>query len=111
MSSCQPSPDGSNFARHEMRSDVILGRLKPSDVPAVSAACPPRGRGGRTMVRTGITRLVSAAGTLAITAALAIGLAPGTAQAAPKPKPAAKPTSISITGKDVSSKILVQQQG
>jgi len=63
------------------------------------------------MVRTGITRLVSAAGTLAITAALAIGLAPGTAQAAPKPKPAAKPTTISITGKDVSSKILVQQQG
>lgn len=60
------------------------------------------------MVRGAITRLVLAAGTLAITAALATGLAPGTAQAAPKP--AAKPSAISIAGSEMPDKIVIQQQ-
>lgn len=59
------------------------------------------------MVLGSITRLVSAAGTLAIAAALAVGLAPGTAQAAPKP--AAKPTAIYIAGADLPDKLVVQQ--
>jgi len=58
------------------------------------------------MVRGSITRLVSAAGTLAIAAALAVG--PGTAQAAPKPAP--KPSGITITGQDITGKIVIQQQ-
>jgi hypothetical protein len=60
------------------------------------------------MVRGAMTRFVSAAGVLAVTAALAIGLAPGAAQAAPKA--AAKPNTIQITGKDVAGKITVTQK-
>jgi hypothetical protein len=60
------------------------------------------------MVRGSITRLGTAAGTLAVPAALAIGLAPGIAQAAPKPAP--KPSGITITGQDVTDKIVIQQQ-
>ena len=58
------------------------------------------------MVPRAITRLVSAAGALAVTAALAIGLTPGAAAAAPKP--VTKPNLIQITGKDISGKLTVQ---
>src|SRR5690348_14208248 len=63
------------------------------------------GRGGRTMVRGAMTRLLSAAGVLAMSAALAIGLAPGAAAAAPKGP--AKPTNIQIAGKDIDETIVI----
>jgi hypothetical protein len=62
------------------------------------------------MVRGAITRLVSAAGLLAVTGALAIGFAPAAAQAeGAAPKPPAKPNIIHIAGKDVDDKIVVAQ--
>jgi hypothetical protein len=59
------------------------------------------------MVRGAMTRLVSAAGVLAVSAALALGLAPGAAQAAPKPAP--KPTAIAVSGGDMPEKVTIQQ--
>ena len=59
------------------------------------------------MVRGAITRFVSMAGAIAVTAALAIGAMPTAAGAAPKPAPP-KPTGVQITGKDVAGKILVR---
>ncbi|WP_249997615.1 hypothetical protein [Actinoplanes sp. M2I2] len=52
-----------------------------------------------------LTRLVSAAGVLAVTAALAIGLAPNAASAAPKPAP--KANTIQIVGKDIDKAIVI----
>lgn len=57
------------------------------------------------MVRGAITRLVSAAGAIAVAAVLVIGLTPGAAQAAP-----AKPNIIHIEGKDLPGTIVVAQQ-
>ena len=56
------------------------------------------------MVRGAMTRLLSAAGAIAVAGALALGFAPA-AQAAPKPP--AKPTSIQIKGADVSGTLIV----
>ncbi|MFI5896434.1 hypothetical protein ACIA5D_40680 [Actinoplanes sp. NPDC051513] len=53
-----------------------------------------------------MTRLLSAAGAIAVAGALALGTAPA-AQAAPKPP--AKPTSIQIKGTDVSGTLIVDQ--
>ncbi|WP_250036203.1 hypothetical protein [Paractinoplanes maris] len=52
-----------------------------------------------------MTRLVSAAGALAVGAVLAIGLAPSAAQAAPKPAP--KPTNVQIAGKGIDKTIVI----
>lgn len=57
------------------------------------------------MVRGAMTRLVSAAGAIAVAAVLVIGLTPGAAQAAP-----AKPNIIQIEGKDVPGTIVVAQK-
>lgn len=56
------------------------------------------------MVRGAITRLLSAAGAIAVAAVLTFGSA-SAVQAAPKP--AAKPTSIKIAGKDINGTLIV----
>lgn len=56
------------------------------------------------MVRGAMTRLLSAAGAIAVAGALALGTAPA-AQAAPKP--AAKPTSVHIKGPDLPDTLIV----
>ncbi len=62
------------------------------------------------MVRGAITRLVSTAGVLAVTAAMAIGLAPAAAQAEEAaPKPPAKPNIIHIAGKNIDNKLVIAQ--
>jgi hypothetical protein len=61
------------------------------------------------MVRGAITRVVSAAGLLAVAGVLMLGLAPGAAQAAPKPA-APKPTAVSIAGQDIADEIVIQQK-
>ena len=59
------------------------------------------------MVRGAVTRLVGAAGAMAVAVALAIGIMPVAAGAAPKPP--AKPTAVQVVGTGVTGKIVVQQ--
>ena len=81
------------------------------------------------MVRGSITRLVSAAGAVAVAVALTVGVAPGAAQAgpvvalaapavalaapvtreAPKPPKPAKPTAVQVTGKGIAEPIVIEQ--
>jgi hypothetical protein len=72
---------------------------------AAREAMSTTGREAGTMVRGAMTRLLSAAGALAVAAALTFGAAPA-AQAAPKAP--AKPTSIQIKGGDVPGTLIVE---
>jgi hypothetical protein len=72
---------------------------------AAREAMSTTGREAGTMVRGAMTRLLSAAGALAVAAALTFGAAPA-AQAAPKAP--AKPTSIQIKGGEVPGTLIVE---
>jgi hypothetical protein len=76
----------------------------PRDTVAAREAMSTTGRGGRTMVRGAITRLLSAAGSVAVAAALTLGAAPAALAA---PKAPAKPTSIQIKGNDIPGTLIV----